>query len=54
MATQQYEEAFPDEGSPISQALRRLGIRRGRHFDEFEAAGLSRHRHVEGWLAEAS
>jgi hypothetical protein len=37
-------------GSPISQALRRLGAVRGDHFDEFEAVGLGRHRDTDDWI----
>jgi hypothetical protein len=44
-------EPFPADGSPISQALRRLGAVKGDHFDEFDAVGLGRHRHTEAWLA---
>lgn len=44
-------EAFPTAGSPISQALRRLGAARGDHFDEFEAVGLGRHRRTGEWAA---
>ncbi|GAA2230951.1 MULTISPECIES: hypothetical protein [Kitasatospora] len=43
-------ESFPAEGSPISQVLRRLGAHRPYGEDEFEAVGLGRHRHTEGWL----
>jgi hypothetical protein len=39
--------------SPISQALRRLGVSADGHFDEFEAVGLGRHRDHDGWLDEA-
>lgn len=38
-------------GSPISQALRRLGVAKGDHFDEFDAVGLGRHRHTGDWLS---
>lgn len=44
-------ERPPAAGSPISQALRALGVRRGSHLDEFDAAGLGRHRRTEDWLA---
>ncbi|MFY7065767.1 hypothetical protein ACOQFV_07890 [Nocardiopsis changdeensis] len=43
-------EPAPPAGSPISQALRRLGVTRGDHFDEFDAAGLGRHRRTDAWL----
>ncbi|WP_424185371.1 hypothetical protein ACOBQX_26230 [Actinokineospora sp. G85] len=43
-------EPSPAEGSPISQALRRLGVTKGDHFDEFDAVGLGRHRDTEDWL----
>jgi hypothetical protein len=41
----------PVTGTPISQALARLGVVRGGHHDEFEAAGLSQHRRTEDWLS---
>lgn len=41
---------LPASGTPISQALARLGVRRGDHFDEFAAAGLAQHRDTEDWL----
>ncbi len=44
------DEPFPPDGSPISQLLRHLGVTRGGHHDEFDALGLGRHRHTEGWL----
>ncbi|MBE1573065.1 hypothetical protein ACFORH_30690 [Amycolatopsis roodepoortensis] len=44
------DEQAPAAGSPISQALRRLGVAKGDHFDEFDAVGLGRHRHTGGWL----
>jgi hypothetical protein len=44
------DEPFPAEGSPISQALRRLGVQRGEAFDEFAAAGLQQHRRSLGWI----
>ncbi|MGW1783197.1 hypothetical protein ACWCQQ_29275 [Streptomyces sp. NPDC002143] len=46
--------AHPAGGSPISQALRSLGVRRAGAYDEFEAAGLGRHRHTAGWAASSS
>jgi hypothetical protein len=42
-------EPFPAEGSPVSQALRRLGVEAGEAFDEFDAAGLQAHRQTEEW-----
>ncbi|MEV7778149.1 hypothetical protein [Kitasatospora sp. NPDC088351] len=48
--TKAESERFPPEGSPISQALRRIGARvDGDHFDEFEAVGLPAHRSTGGW-----
>jgi hypothetical protein len=44
---------FPAAGSPISQALRRLGVARGRHADEFEAVALRRRRDTEDWLGRS-
>lgn len=43
-------EPFPSAGSPISQALRRLGVVAGAGEDEFSAVGLHRHRHSEAWI----
>ncbi|MET8846651.1 hypothetical protein [Amycolatopsis sp. NPDC004625] len=48
--TDEYFDAVAVRGSPISQALRALGVRRGSHLDEFDAAGLGRHRRTEDWL----
>jgi hypothetical protein len=36
--------------SPISQALRTLGVERGGWFDEFDMVGLGRHRETADWL----
>ncbi|GHF51637.1 hypothetical protein [Streptomyces griseosporeus] len=44
-------EPFPSGGSPISQALRRLGVVASAGEDEFAAVGLDRHRHSEAWIA---
>jgi hypothetical protein len=45
-------EPAPNPGmSPISQALRRLGVSAAGHYDEFDAAGLGRHRRISGWHA---
>lgn len=38
-------------GSPISQALRQLGVAKKDYFDEFDAVGLGRHRETQDWLA---
>jgi hypothetical protein len=43
-------EPFPPAGTPISQALRRLGVTKGNHHDEFDAIGLGRCRNTEDWL----
>ncbi|GAB2576672.1 hypothetical protein Aab01nite_12730 [Paractinoplanes abujensis] len=43
------DDPLPAEGSPISQALRRLGATAQGHDDEFDAVGLGRHRSVERW-----
>lgn len=40
--------------SPISQALRRMGVSAAGNTDEFDAVGLGRHRHVEDWLDDAA
>lgn len=48
-------EPAPTEGSPLSRALRRLGVAVGPHDrDEFTAAGLGTHRHTEDWAEHAS
>ena len=47
------DEHFPAEGSPISQVLAALGVVRGDHNDEFDAADLLRHRHTDDWTADA-
>ncbi|MFD5161599.1 hypothetical protein ACFWMJ_26555 [Streptomyces hawaiiensis] len=44
-------EPFPSAGSPISQALRRLGVVASVGEDEFSAVRLDRHRHSEAWIA---
>jgi hypothetical protein len=44
-------QPFPPAGSPISQALRRLGVVASAGEDEFSAVGLDRHRHGEAWIA---
>ncbi|ATZ29321.1 hypothetical protein SLAV_37785 [Streptomyces lavendulae subsp. lavendulae] len=38
-------------GTPISQALRRLGVTKGNHVDEFAAVGLGHHRDTDDWLS---
>ncbi|MEU9339173.1 hypothetical protein AB0D49_39545 [Streptomyces sp. NPDC048290] len=43
-------EACPAPGSPVSQALRRLGAVAGAGEDEFSAVGLDRHRHTGDWI----
>jgi hypothetical protein len=45
------QEKFAAGGSPISQALRRLGVTKGDHVDEFDAVGLGRHRRTDDWLS---
>ncbi|MFJ8909918.1 hypothetical protein [Amycolatopsis sp. NPDC102389] len=34
-----------------AEALRRLGVLKGDHFDEFDAVGLGRHRNNDDWLS---
>lgn len=43
----------PPSGSPISQALRLLGVVAAPGEDEFSAAGLHRHRRSEDWVSLA-
>jgi hypothetical protein len=45
---------IPAVGTPISQALRWLGVAKGVHQDEFDAVGLGRHRDTEDWLPSTS
>jgi hypothetical protein len=47
-------ERFSRAVSPISQALRRLGARRGLSEDEFEAVGLDRHRCNDDWISSTT
>ncbi|MFG2004389.1 hypothetical protein ACGFNU_35080 [Spirillospora sp. NPDC048911] len=47
-------EPWPAIGTPISQALRRLGAAKGAHVDEFDAVGLGRHRNTDRWLSPTS
>ncbi|MFE3648979.1 hypothetical protein ACFXO2_14250 [Streptomyces sp. NPDC059152] len=44
----------PSDGTPISQALRRLGVAKGNHADEFDAVALGRHRDTDDWLRSRS
>jgi hypothetical protein len=44
-------EPFAAAGSPLSQALRRLGVVTGAGQDEFSAVRLDRHRHTDAWIA---
>jgi hypothetical protein len=44
-------EPLPSAGSPISQALRRLGVVTSAGQDEFSAVRLDRHRHSDSWIA---
>jgi hypothetical protein len=45
-------ESIPVAGTPISQALRRVGATARGQVDEFAAVGMARHRHMEQWLGE--
>ncbi|MFC4516422.1 MULTISPECIES: hypothetical protein [Streptomyces] len=40
--------------SPISQALRRLGVQKSLGEDEFDAVGLDRHRNNEDWISSST
>ncbi|MFJ9518933.1 hypothetical protein ACIRPK_11780 [Kitasatospora sp. NPDC101801] len=44
-------QPFAVEGSPISQALRRVGAQHSHGQDEFEAVGLDRHRRLVDWCS---
>ncbi|MFC3891451.1 hypothetical protein ACFOWZ_08180 [Lentzea rhizosphaerae] len=46
------DDPVPDV-SPISLALRRLGVEKGEPHDEFDAVGLGRHRSTSAWLTSA-
>jgi hypothetical protein len=43
-------EPSPPAGTPISWVLRRLGVTKGNHHDEFDAIGLGRCRTTGDWL----
>lgn len=43
-------EPVPREGTPISRALRLLGVVTDRGLDEFDTVGLRRYRHLEDWV----
>ncbi|WP_225848791.1 hypothetical protein [Streptomyces sp. HPF1205] len=45
------KQPCPPAGSPISQALRRLGVVATPDEDEFSSAGLHRHRETERWIS---
>jgi hypothetical protein len=38
--------------TPVSEALKRLGVNRDKFPDEFEALGVGRHRETQDWLDE--
>ncbi len=42
------------KATPISQALRLLGVDKGNQYDEFEAVGLGLHRSNEEWLEDTA
>ena len=45
------DESRPAAGwSPISQALRHLGVTAAGHYDEFDAIRLGRHRNLQDWV----
>ncbi|MEU3017768.1 MULTISPECIES: hypothetical protein [unclassified Nocardiopsis] len=52
---QEEGEPAPEEGTPISRALRHLGVATGPDDrDEFDAVGLGAHRSTEGWALRAT
>ncbi|MFE9611904.1 hypothetical protein [Streptomyces sp. NPDC006012] len=48
------KKRFSRSVSPISQALRRLGARKGLGEDECQAVGLDRHRSTDDWLSSSA
>ncbi|MEU5696868.1 hypothetical protein [Actinosynnema sp. NPDC020468] len=44
------DDPRPPEGTPLSRALRHLGVARAHHHDEFAAVALGRHRRTEDWV----
>jgi len=42
-------QPIPHEGTPVSSALRRLGVVAAQGLDEFDTVGLRLHRHMEPW-----
>jgi hypothetical protein len=45
--TQRYDQVWPN--TPISQALRMIGVLAGEGMDEFDTVGLGKHRHTHRW-----
>ena len=45
--TQRYDQVWPN--SPISQALRAIGVRAAEGMDEFDTVGLGQHRETHRW-----
>lgn len=46
------KQPVPQEGTPVSCALKRLGVVAAQGLDEFDTVGLGRHRHMESWETE--
>ncbi len=49
--TQDYKRVWPN--SPISQALRMIGVAAEAGMDEFDTVGLGRNRHTDRWAQSA-
>ena len=47
------QDYVPPGQEPINEALRKLGVVRGPHSDEFDALGLGAHRSTDKWVEAA-
>jgi hypothetical protein len=46
------KQPVPQEGTPVSGALKRLGAVAAQGLDEFDTVGLNWHRHMDAWETE--